>query len=63
MPTGLLQLLPPMTHPFEEVNMDLVTSLQKTQHGHDTVFTVVDQFSKLVPFVLCVTSSTAIDIA
>ena len=43
--------------------MDLVMSLPKTYHGHNTVFTVVDRFSKLVTFVPCMTSSIAMDIA
>ena len=43
--------------------MDLVTSLPETQRGHDAVFSVVDRFSKLVTFVLCVISSTAVDVA
>ena len=37
--------------------------MPKTQHSHDAVFTVVDQFSKLVTFILYVTSFTAEDIA
>ena len=43
--------------------MDLVISLLKTNHGHDIIFTMVDQFSKLVAFVPCITSFTAADIA
>ena len=43
--------------------MDLVLSLPKTYHVYDSVLTVVNQFSKLVTFVPCMTSSTAADIA
>ena len=42
--------------------MDVVISLPNTKCGHNAVFTVVDQFSKLVTFVSYVTSSTATDI-
>ena len=42
--------------------MDLVIAFLRTSHDHDTIFTVVNWFSKLVTFVPCVISSTAGDI-
>ena len=42
--------------------MNLVISLPKTWQGNDAVFAMMDQFSKLVTFILCVTSYIAADI-
>ena len=42
--------------------MDLITHLPLS-NGFDAVFTIVDRFSKHVTFVLCSTSSTALDLA
>ena len=42
--------------------MDLITHFPLS-NGFDTVFTIVDRFSKDVTFVPCSTSSTAMDLA
>lgn len=42
--------------------MDLITHFPVSQ-GFDAIFTVVDRFSKLVTFIPCQTSSSAVDLA
>ena len=42
--------------------MDLITHLPKSE-GFDAIFTVVDRFSKLVTFMPCQTTSSAVDLA
>ena len=42
--------------------MDLITHFPLS-NGFDSVFTIVDRFSKYITFVPCSTSSTALDLA
>jgi hypothetical protein len=47
---GLYKPLPIPNNPWENVSMDFMTQLPKW-NGMDTIFTIVDQFSKLAKIV------------
>lgn len=51
-PAGLLQPLPIPEWKCDKVQMDFVTGLPKSQKGHDVIFVVIDQFSKVAHFLL-----------
>jgi hypothetical protein len=58
-PVGFLNPLPVATEPFESISMDFITELPLTARGHDTLFVVVDRFSKMVHLAPCHNSLTA----
>jgi hypothetical protein len=62
-PTGLLQLLQVPEWKWEEIVMDFVVGLSRTQSGYDSIWVIVDRLTKVAHFIPVKTTYSRLQLA